>query len=240
MKSQISKSLASGLLAAALGTSAHATTLFSSINPHPTAGGCDFDQACSSAYLGTSDDFAAEEVNLRRAATIDAIGISVYLPGPPATSINYAFYDVGVAHPGVFNNSRPIPRGTPFYSGSAAASSISGGLFGLTLQTFDIAPVTLPHGLFFLAIQAISPTPQVYLWQGLTDGGGAETLDGGLTWRPYYNAKYITSVSVAVYGDFLGGGGVPEAATWTMMLAGFGGLGMALRSRRRDGSAVAA
>jgi hypothetical protein len=36
-----------------------------------------------------------------------------------------------------------------------------------------------------------------------------------------------------------GGGGVPEPATWAVMLAGFGGLGMALRSRRSKVAAAA-
>jgi hypothetical protein len=36
----------------------------------------------------------------------------------------------------------------------------------------------------------------------------------------------------------VGAGGVPEPASWAMMLIGFGGLGGALRSRRRAASAA--
>jgi hypothetical protein len=48
---------------------------------------------------------------------------------------------------------------------------------------------------------------------------------------------------VSVYGEFTSGGGgvtggIPELATWAMMIIGFGGVG--LRLRRRDASALAA
>ena len=38
--------------------------------------------------------------------------------------------------------------------------------------------------------------------------------------------------NAAIYGY---GGAVPEPATWAMMLLGFGGIGMAMRRRRKKG-----
>ena len=40
-------------------------------------------------------------------------------------------------------------------------------------------------------------------------------------------------------GQALGGGAVPEPATWAMMLMGFGALGTVLRQQRRRGVATA-
>lgn len=40
------------------------------------------------------------------------------------------------------------------------------------------------------------------------------------------------------YEPFIGAGGVPEPSTWAMMLLGFGGIGMAMRRRRRTSGAL--
>jgi PEP-CTERM motif len=46
--------------------------------------------------------------------------------------------------------------------------------------------------------------------------------------------------TVDVTNAVVGTGGVPEPATWAMMLVGFGGLGAAMRSRRKLAGRVAA
>ena len=50
---------------------------------------------------------------------------------------------------------------------------------------------------------------------------------------------FDTVVTYAEANAPLGGGAVPEPATWAMMLLGFAGLGAALRTRRRVGPALA-
>ncbi len=70
---------------------------------------------------------------------------------------------------------------------------------------------------------------------GLIDFTGLN-LTGGLHTIRFYqpNTSDWTFVSEV---DFFGGS-VPEPATWSLMLAGFGGLGAALRSRRRPATAA--
>ena len=63
----------------------------------------------------------------------------------------------------------------------------------------------------------------------------------------YYDANAITSGTIDLTSLYPGhpgwshidfydtGGAVPEPATWAMMLLGFGGIGLAMRSRRRKG-----
>jgi len=56
-------------------------------------------------------------------------------------------------------------------------------------------------------------------------------------------ADPFMAFSVSIDGDpltfSLAGGGVPEPASWALMLVGFGGLGAALRARRRAGALAA-
>jgi len=43
---------------------------------------------------------------------------------------------------------------------------------------------------------------------------------------------FLTAASGATFGTLPGGGGVPEPASWALMVVGFGGLGAVLRRRR--------
>lgn len=70
-------------------------------------------------------------------------------------------------------------------------------------------------------------------WQAYSYNFTAATNSTTLTFASATGTAYgpaLDNVSVA---------GVPEPATWAMMLIGFGGLGAALRSRRRSAMALA-
>ena len=53
------------------------------------------------------------------------------------------------------------------------------------------------------------------------------------------NFDSITSQTKYLYGSVTLAGGVPESSTWALMALGIGGLGAALRSRRRTATARA-
>lgn len=76
--------------------------------------------------------------------------------------------------------------------------------------------------------------------------GQAGSFSGGFTLNFTGSAPFTLNDFVDRYASVGGPGGqsveghpfipgVPEPATWAMMLLGFGGIGMAMRRRRRDG-----
>jgi hypothetical protein len=78
---------------------------------------------------------------------------------------------------------------------------------------------------------------------GIFNGGsGLNCTECNNTYELFYDANGITSgtIDLSLYFnnsglshvDLFDTGGVPEPATWAMMLLGFGGIGMALRRRR--------
>ena len=78
---------------------------------------------------------------------------------------------------------------------------------------------------------------------------GVQAAEGTMPYLSYVSGSAdITSIVISTTNSGSGfalggtggmGGGVPEPATWAMMLVGFGGLGAAMRSTRRKQAAVA-
>jgi hypothetical protein len=56
-------------------------------------------------------------------------------------------------------------------------------------------------------------------------------LDGGFTNLP--DGQRMLADNLTVNGSVLAAGGVPEPASWALMIMGFGGVGAAMRSRRK-------
>jgi hypothetical protein len=102
------------------------------------------------------------------------------------------------------------------------------GTFSATVATNPASTVTLlelltaPNGTTMGAGAAIASTPGTQLTYG--------NLVSGQWYTFRYTANMATSGNVSGNAAFYP---VPEPATWALMLLGFGGIGMAMRRRRR-------
>ena len=105
--------------------------------------------------------------------------------------------------------------GGPVLNGPGSTGYNTLSASGLTAASFtQIDPTT---GLLGTAHPNFAGDPIVF---GLVQSTGADTIPGTIETVAYDNLSFtVTSV--------------PEPATWAMMMLGFGGLGAAMRSRRR-------
>jgi PEP-CTERM motif len=136
-------------------------------------------------------------------------------------------------------------------------ADLGGGAFDINAEARDNAAqgyIGNPFGLFTatVTVEAGSPQPlDIELTAGtssVTGGSAVADLADTLEWGGISKVTVggvaltdysVTSASGTNWADsFLPGPGVPEPATWAMMLVGFGGLGGLLRRRRS--AAVAA
>jgi hypothetical protein len=228
--------VAGAAVAALMGpaTAVNAGTIFS--NPFLTGNAdCSFNTACA-ANVGRGDYFAAQEFTLATAAVVTAADFLELDAGTSTgnipTDVNWGFL--------VADGPGGLP-GTILAAGTDVLSGVSDGTdptFGLNISrmSWTLGTVALAPGTYYLAIQAISPTAFAYLNQGVLTSGAAGSADGGVTWAPGYacfpNGGCLASVAVDLYGSG-GSKGVPEPATWALMLVGVGGIGAALRRRGR-------
>ena len=208
-----------------LGPSAKAQ-VYDNLNTGASVADCGFSTACAAA-TGRGDAFAAQLFTLTSVKKI-TVGDFSELDngfGQSPSSVNWAFYaDVG-----------GLPGGPALASGSSKAYNTGGfGLingFEVAQEDFSVTPLVLHPGSYFFAIQAVSSYADTYLQQGLAASGAAESHDGGATWTAGYETgvggSELGGLSVALYNS------VPEPAAWAIMLVGFCGVGVSLRSLKR-------
>jgi hypothetical protein len=124
--------------------------------------------------------------------------------------------------------------GEPFANSGAMSNASPFGPFGYSLDFTGkngnpTGVTTLSFEIYSAAASALHP-----LLLGSTDYNGTPL---------YFSADIYANGqtgNVAATGVPTTGGGVPEPASWAMMLVGFGGLGAVLRAqRRRQGLAAA-
>lgn len=129
---------------------------------------------------------------------------------------------------------------------SGSGFALVGAPTGFTLSTGSIS--SEPFGGFNIGLNCDSPAcgnggsgpfPASPLTFNIT-GTGLSVLDADpFNGHPINFAVDILAPPTGVVGGGLGGGGgVPEPATWGLMILGFGGVGSTLRSSRRRKAAA--
>ncbi|HEY6519802.1 MAG TPA: PEP-CTERM sorting domain-containing protein [Roseiarcus sp.] len=112
-----------------------------------------------------------------------------------------------------------------FNGGPATTTSITATLGNETFTT----PVIDTPGQGFTPWQLFSTT--------FTYAGGGDVLDFVATGGPGGAPPYALLDGVSLTGG--GGPATPEASTWLMIVAGFAGLGLAARARRKSKAVLA-
>lgn len=131
--------------------------------------------------------------------------------------------DVGI----LFNATDPSGDGLNLVDLTLKFYGATGTLLGAIDGSFDFGATDVGTGgagqLFI-----VSPDELAYV-QGILDGGGTiyTALESTIT-GVHGGGESFTIVNVH------GAPGVPEPATWAMMLLGFGGIGFALRRGRKQ------
>ena len=125
------------------------------------------------------------------------------------------------------------------HSGIALTATAAGLFFNFasTAASYVLfqAPSIGSGADFWCINDANSPCGSSFFPSGTSGSSEIIRVSDGVIRQPYSGVVQIaTTVSTAPNG-----GGVPEPATWAMMLLGFGGLGALLRRRRRASGAYA-
>jgi hypothetical protein len=219
------------LAAVSAGSAAASVTVFSgndygagSISPKPNAYGARNDYLAAAAGLGADQLISFETAALGAFASLD-LGSGVTLTGPNLSNANVPLcaealcgYNITVAGSkflSIYGGEATFSFANPISSFGAfiAGAQIEGIHFAFTDGSSQSVEVPGKYGTSFV---------------GFTDPG-----------------KSISSVSLIVGNDILsvddlhftfaspgGAGGVPEPASWALMILGFGGVGSLVRRRR--------
>jgi hypothetical protein len=112
--------------------------------------------------------------------------------------------------------------------GPDASTSVALGFTGLPLGATS-GTIT---GTYDLTLASTFRAAFITASGGTVDGARQRFLDGLNGGQTYFNLHSTNFPSGEVRGQLIAT--VPEPATWTMMIAGFGMLGFSLRSRRKQ------
>ena len=170
---------------------------------------------------------------MRKIAFVTAAAAAAAFAAPASAATTINLVPIAGTLTGVFGNANPSRSGTDLYNFSVPTSGDLYGFVGsvglkITLTNLDFTSVTL-DGIAFDKISS-----GIFELQTIAQsiGAGSHTLSIG-----YANAQRFSS-----YGGILSftsiAGGVPEPATWGLMILGFGAIGGVMRYKRREQAKV--
>ena len=195
---------------------------------------CMYNTVCGTQLSGNT--YAAQRFTLAADATVNVFGFNAgvsenRVPGGPryGTAVNFR----------VLSATAGDAPGSVIAAGSAAlryTTGPGGDYFSTTDYSFEVAPLDLAAGSYFVAFQNVTANFNDYLSRGTASSGAYQSDDGGLTFTPGYGGmSKFASVAISVRNEPVSPG-VPEPSNWALMLMGFGTIGAGLRSRRRVAS----
>ena len=217
----LSTILASGLAASG---AASATVLFQNL-PDLTGnqiGSCRYNTTCGPSLLG-STYYGAQKFTLTQAATATSAGFnSVVVDDVFASGVNWLILAA--------NGTGGLP-GATLFSGTNTAVTHAVGPVGnarpTTDYSFNLSPVSLAAGSYYLAVQAITSltTYDDYLSKGVANSGAATGSSNGTSWQSGYGSfglPYFSSVAMSLTGTF--DNNVPEPGSLALLLVGLAAI----------------
>ena len=228
-------------MALAASGQAHSATVFQSFSNYENAGdtpGFIANELCSTCGAGYGSVYA--RFTLTSAETLNKAFFLFSGPTRTGSPVPGAFTLA------LFNNAvdglpvrdsggTPLP---PFLIQTSALTSATSEVGGMMLGEFDLPNWSVGPGTYWLKIFGFStliPTYHTNTPLHTAVAGSPYAFEHSIS---YYAAN--DAIGFSLNGvDPVVGGGVPEPATWALMLAGFGLVGSALRRRQSAGGRLA-
>jgi hypothetical protein len=173
-----------------------------------------------SGRYAVSDSFT-----LSQSSILTGVDFGVWsLPGNTMTSVDYAITSAAGTYPNM--GAASVTTGVPL---APAGSYGAGGTFNVTPDSFSLPSIDLAAGTYYLVLQnAMGSNGNDFFWD---ENNGPSTATQS-------HVGSIESESFQIIGTVTA---TPLPSTWTMLIAGFVGLGFfAYRGTKKSSPALAA
>ena len=185
-------------------------------------GGAISTEASGANFATFADMYGAFELTL----TTGTVGLAPTILGSTSTLQNSSgggSLDVWVTRTDITG---PVPNGI---RSSFTSNTLTTG-WSLTEQSYFSASNQIFGGTLLSAYTFMPPGLGTFSANAAAAGAGPYSVTQRYTITAPSSGQSLATISMAA---------VPEASTWALMIMGFGGVGVMLRSRRRQGAALA-